>query len=376
MQSARPNTAGAYQYRYFGGFRLLLAALVMLQHFSADMAPVALGKVMVPYTVGNIAVLVFFALSGFVITEAVDCVYSKRPGAFLTNRLLRIGPHFVLAVALSMLAHEFFRITGGQHLWRLQPTFPVDAFDIQNVLLNFVSIIPGANHGMSYDFLDISWAVRVEMLFYLAMFGCIVIGRWLPGEHGFVGIACALTILLAPAFWSGTHEHGSQQLTFLPYFVFGGGLYFASLGSRTGWLTLGLSIPFMFVQYWSFDAQVAPWEGIPHSPFGALVILIMLLGALTILAFAQFGKHRRADQMAGDLTYPLYLYHEVVLIVLLTLFPTYSYGVFAAGIVLSLAVSAILMALLDPVVTHYRDLIRGRRLPRGGNRLAVAPVAR
>src|ERR1700760_2948596 len=113
MQAARSDTAGAYQYRYFGGLRLLLAALVMLQHFAADMAPVALGRVVVPYTVGSVAVLVFFALSGFVITEAVDCVYRKRPGAFLTNRMLRIGPHFVLAIALSMLAHAFFRIVGG-----------------------------------------------------------------------------------------------------------------------------------------------------------------------------------------------------------------------------------------------------------------------
>src|SRR5947209_2601884 len=113
MQHPRSGAEGAYQYRYFGGLRLVLAALVMLQHFAADLAPVPLARAVAPYAVGSMAVLAFFALSGFVITEAVDRVYRDRPGAFLANRLLRIGPHFVLAVALSILAHEFFRFTGG-----------------------------------------------------------------------------------------------------------------------------------------------------------------------------------------------------------------------------------------------------------------------
>jgi peptidoglycan/LPS O-acetylase OafA/YrhL len=79
-----------YQYRYFGSFRLLLAMLVMEQHFVADLAPAPLAIALAPYAFGNVAVLVFFALSGFVITEAVDSIYRGRPGAFLTNRLLRI----------------------------------------------------------------------------------------------------------------------------------------------------------------------------------------------------------------------------------------------------------------------------------------------
>jgi peptidoglycan/LPS O-acetylase OafA/YrhL len=120
----------------------MLAMLVMLQHFAADLAPMPLALAMAPFAAGSMAVRVFFALSGFVITEAVDCVYRDRPGAFLANRLLRIGPHFVLALALSMLAHEFFRLAGGEHLWRSQPDFPPDAFAINNVLLNFL----GAAH--------------------------------------------------------------------------------------------------------------------------------------------------------------------------------------------------------------------------------------
>ena len=94
----RYGSVGVYQYRSFGGFRLLLAVLVMVQHFGADLAPAPLATALAPYFTESVAVLVFFALSGFVITEAVDSVYRNRPIPFLTNRLLRIVPHFLLAL--------------------------------------------------------------------------------------------------------------------------------------------------------------------------------------------------------------------------------------------------------------------------------------
>src|SRR5271165_2151975 len=78
MSSGDRVVQAGYQYRHFGGFRLVLAALVMLQHFAADLAPEQLAKVFAPYALGGMAVLVFFAMSGFVITEAVDCVYRER----------------------------------------------------------------------------------------------------------------------------------------------------------------------------------------------------------------------------------------------------------------------------------------------------------
>src|SRR4051812_15055840 len=132
------RVAMGYTYRYFGAFRLLLAGLVMFQHFAADLAPEDFARLCMPYDVGNTAVLVFFALSGFVIIEAADQVYGGKPLAFMANRLLRIMPHFILAVALSMLLHYVFAVTEGERLWRSQPGFLFDVvFAPANILLNF-----------------------------------------------------------------------------------------------------------------------------------------------------------------------------------------------------------------------------------------------
>ena len=62
-----------YQYREFGIFRLLLAICVLVQHAIVNAAPAGrLRAVLAPCEIGSMAVLVFFCLSGFVITEAAS----------------------------------------------------------------------------------------------------------------------------------------------------------------------------------------------------------------------------------------------------------------------------------------------------------------
>jgi peptidoglycan/LPS O-acetylase OafA/YrhL len=196
----------------------------------------------------------------------------------------------------------------------------------------------------------------------MTTFCCIVIGRRLPWPRGFAVIACGLLVLLLPLSWLTSHGHGPEMLGFTPYFAFGGALYFATGGSRAGWLTVMASIPIMLWQFIEDQARIVPIQAIPLSGTGNLIILVVLLAVMTALAFAPSAKGRRIDRTLGDLTYPLYLYHEVVLIVILSVTTEYAYSTLVAGFVLSLITAAILMALVDPVVTLYRDRVRGRAL--------------
>ena len=208
----------------------------MFQHFAADLAPAGLAVAMMPYRVGNLAVLVFFSLSGFVITEAADCVYRDRAVAFLTNRLLRIMPHFVLAVALSMLAHETFLLAEGTRLWRSQPSFPADiGFAPRNILLNFAGALPLTNKLIDYNFLDIAWAVRVEVVFYLAIFLALLLGRTRLGARGFGWILSCMLVLVVPLFVLAV-TRGDNALNYAPYFAFGSALYFAISRCRRGYV--------------------------------------------------------------------------------------------------------------------------------------------
>src|SRR5690242_14321699 len=89
-------------YRPFGTLRTLLALLVLLQHVG-HVGPIEM-QANWSWATGSVAVLVFFVLSGFVITEAAENTYWKRPLRFAANRALRIIPQYVMSLALSISA--------------------------------------------------------------------------------------------------------------------------------------------------------------------------------------------------------------------------------------------------------------------------------
>jgi peptidoglycan/LPS O-acetylase OafA/YrhL len=130
----------------------------------------------------------------------------------------------------------------------------------------------------------------------------------------------------------------------------------------------------MLWQFIEAQIRIVPIQGIPLSLTGNLVILVVLLIMMTALAFAPISKGRYVDRALGNLTYPLYLYHEVVLIVVLTLTTGYAYTTLAITVVLSLVTAAALMALVDPAVTRYRDRVRGQALERASPRMQQ-PIA-
>src|SRR3546814_689123 len=112
-------------YRPFGTYRLVLATLVLLSHsfwlsLGGDHFLSRIG-------VGNVGVMSFFVLSGFVISEALSSFYQTRPAAFLLNRFNRLYPPFLAALAISV----------GLHAWAGQGSFIT-----QNLLANTLALVP------------------------------------------------------------------------------------------------------------------------------------------------------------------------------------------------------------------------------------------
>ena len=67
----------------FGIFRTILAIGVVFQHFG----PAGLKT-------GSISVLLFFSLSGMLMTALMDGKYRDRPVSYLINRALRLYPTY------------------------------------------------------------------------------------------------------------------------------------------------------------------------------------------------------------------------------------------------------------------------------------------
>ena len=360
-------------YRHLGSFRLLLAVLVMCQHYFANLGPESLGVQLAPYPGGSIAVVCFFALSGFVITEAIDRVYINRPTAFLGNRLLRIVPHFIIAVALVIAAYALFEATGGGQLFRTAPAVPDYAFRPVNLVLNFIGIAPLADHVISYNFLEIAWAVRVEVVFYLISAACIVLASRSGLRYATVCMWAAVAI--SPLYLLTMVGRGVAMFSFLPYFVYGGAVYFALKGSRGALLVAALCVPAMLVQCATLATTTSGFGTFP-SVVWSVSLLVILLTLMTALACCKFRRGRAVDRAIGDLTYPLYLYHEVVLVFALTLFGAGSYVVLFGSMLVSLLVAALMARTVDPILARYRDRIRGVKLAANSSASAWSPKLR
>jgi peptidoglycan/LPS O-acetylase OafA/YrhL len=352
-----------YQYRYFGLFRLCLASLVMFQHFAANAAPLGLTLAVQGYEVGSLAVLAFFCLSGFVIAEAVDVAYRNRPVDFMINRLLRVYPHFAVATVLSILLHKVFVAAGTLHVERYAPLPPDSIFSPVNVLLNLVAIIPCADLSIKYRFIHIAWAVKVEMLFYLVLAACLIPGWALPRSRRtrFGVMATCAAILMIPLFALAVGQKLPPMFAFAPYFGYGAGLYFALERNRTGFCITLASIPAMI---WHFLSQSVGHVNpdFQRSVTAQLVLLVLLIFAMTVLAVCRFRRFQRFDRLLGGVTYPLYLYHYVVLIIATSISLDLTVATLLGGMAASVLFSVAMSRLIDPLVDRCRDRIRGRRL--------------
>ena len=350
--------SSTYRYRLFGCFRLGLAFLVVLQHFVANAAPLgSLYDYVLPFEIGNLAVLVFFCLSGFVITEAVTLVYVDRPAAYLTNRFLRIVPHFLVALVISVVLHAAFyhlgtlRISDREHPYLPSP----GAFDISNIVGNVFAFLPGANRFLSFDFVDIIWAVRIEMVFYFAVFLALLVPVRLRMP---ALLPCGLVALgLATVFIA-------RQFGFGFFFLYGVLLYNNPRYPSSVLLCIvGMSLYF-------FSVPLHTVANYHRAVFEQYLILAGLIAAMTYLA-SKSGDRKAFDQECGELSYPLYIHHQNMLILMISLTAGYSYPVLAIGIVVSLVMSYGLMRLVDPAVNRLRNLIRGGRLNQPQTRAKV-----
>ncbi len=360
--------AGILTYKHFGGLRLGLALLVVVQHFVGNLAPIGpLYNTLMPEEIGSLAVLVFFCLSGFVITEAAVSVYPEKPVAFITNRFLRIAPHYLAALAISVVIHLVFITLGSIRIAERDVPAPdrfAHAFQLRNLAANLIGFMPGADRLGSFDFVDIVWAVRIEMLFYFLVLACIAICLNAQLRRiGLIRLFYAGSLLLVPCLLLAATGKLPAKVGLISYFLFGASLYLATIGKRTGPL-VGLWLAGILLHFFS-QPIVNPQGGPARNVVAQAVILAAMLALMTYLAWHRFARFKSADRSLGDLSYPLYMHHQNVEIVLFSLAGTFSYAIALVGIPLSVLFSYGMMRLIDPMVNRVRDRIRGRKVDIG-----------
>jgi peptidoglycan/LPS O-acetylase OafA/YrhL len=319
---------------------------------------------------GGEAVQLFFVISGFYMSLILDKKYHSN-SLFYSNRFLRLYPAYALVLLATM---TWFMIDWAYTRHRPPPYWIAEAnvemaiwqwLALQFSSLTMVGLdLPALFHwksGQGFMFLTFAaesapdgvywagqfswisqaWSVGTEMWFY-------VLAPFLLRRHIVVQTAIASASLFLMIWMTST---GLQAYFFFP----------ANL-----WLFIAGSILFRFYQCKYFKYFSIPnWSGFAALAYVLFavcavgsssnvvvhIIALMLIALCLPFLFDTFSR-KDWDAIIGNLSYPVYLVHALIISVVTAVFHAGD-GIVVA--VLSLLVAAFIARYVDDPVSRYRQ---------------------
>ncbi|HVA14249.1 MAG TPA: acyltransferase [Stellaceae bacterium] len=353
---------------YLDAVRFVAALTVFLGHFATRDLSGGLFWQVAPFR--HDAVIVFFVLSGFVISHAAA---KSEPDArtYIINRAARLYSVVVPAIALTLLCDAI----GG----RLAPNYFAWSYSPGPLWQQLATSLTFTNQFWNAAFFPGSdgpyWSLGYEVPYY-AIFGCALFAR---GAWRFVLPA----LLLAVA--------GPTVAALFPLWLIGAAVqrfgHRVRLTERGGWmLFLGSIVLWSAIQHWALGTNAwifhdpIPFltrDRIPADYVTGLCFAVNILGfaAIAHRFVAPLGRGARAIRWAAGSTFTLYLVHYPVMKLCVALAPA---GVSAAStrvLCLSATLLAVVVAarLFERHKGAWRRLIAALVPARGAGPLIAAP---
>jgi len=356
-----PNVTGSQRgarLAALDGLRLVAALFVVVYHYAGTSishlwtvpnAQAFPGLYQVA-TYGYLGVRLFFIISGFVI-----CMSSwDRPlKDFFVSRTVRLFPMYWAAIVISFLVVHFN--AGTVHTLKGVVDQPKSAADI---LLNFT--MAQSSWGVK-DIDGVYWTLWVELRFYL-LFAIVV---WRGVTYKRVLTFCVLW-LIATVITARIYDTLLQvvvQPTYAPYFIAGILMF---LIYRTGstpllWGLVGLC--YLLCVYQA-SSETTGMNGILHTSMAwrwsaVLITLFFVAVAAVALGWLSWAKWRWLT-VAGALTYPLYLLHQDIgLIIIRSLRDNVPKWPLLIGTILAMMLAAYLGHRLieKPIAPRFKRLL-------------------
>jgi len=329
--------------------RFILALNVVLFHLWNAAAPGA----------GPVAVLGFFFISGFLITQIVQEVYSmpQHSWAFLLNRTLRIYPQYAAALGLGLLTIHLYPDVAGHINSYLR--WPADTAEWLPQLAIF-----GLDHS-NVRVLPATWTLGTELYFYLVI--GLVTARSKKASIALcvasvpVAALCA-THVLHYDFYGSAMGNGFV-------FAFGSLAYFFRNAFRVRPPLFALAV----AAYLAHTFVIPALEGtdVDKANLAASVLPFALIVLFLVQHRMQGRRVTAVANFLGKIAYPVFLLHWAVCVVLsawlfhgLASFDMPSLwqgaGYFLAMFAGVLVVSVLFYLLIDQPVERYRRVVRRR----------------
>ncbi len=340
-----------HRYTVLDGLRGIAAFAVMVYHFSyIDQQHHIFGG-------ANLAVDLFFCLSGFVITHAyyTRLMAGMSAREFVLRRLIRLYPTYLVGALLGLSS------------LCLSYAYEITTLSLRDIILSFLlnlafipTFFPNSTYIFSHHVLDTvfpsnnpAWSLFFEWVANIAFLVVIAVERkrLLPPAllYGLGMFAMGVAVIIttrhlggAPGWSISTFVGGFPRV--LWGFFMGMILYFvhlrvARLALPAGLLAI-LVLAFMMIPHQN-------WYGTYWLIGLALVPLVVFFGANSRLKLGS-GQARISDYL-GQISYPLYCIHYPILVFVGTVFQhtEHFYVVVGFAILLTLMISHLTLRYID-----------------------------
>jgi peptidoglycan/LPS O-acetylase OafA/YrhL len=313
-----------------GLFRLILAALVAVGH---------LGHNFFGYHPGVVAVISFYLLSGFVMSELIEKYY-KTPSSitmFYLDRSARLFPQFLFYSAIAALCIYVLKIDSQF----------TDKLTIGKWILNLL-IIPQnfymvGQWGIGAMPIPQAWSLGLEVTFYLVIPFIVL---YLSTRQIFILSFLSFLIFLAAYF-------GLINTDYFGYRLLPGTLYIFLIG----WSFYKNDLECNYFRYAMIFLAVTLWifahinEDL-QRPFNKEVLLGLLVGIFAISCLKNI-RYSRLDEFLGNLSYGVFLNHIIVIWLIQKYYSFNDIGLYSTFIFLS---SSLVFAFISYYLVEYPAL--------------------
>lgn len=357
--------------------RLVLAVLVLYSHSFAisgvgyqDQLQSTIGV-----TAGGFAVIAFFIVSGFLVTQSLDSTRSQwRLLAFLAKRFLRVMPGLIVctvAVAFVLGAicggrgpRAYFSFQGGWSPWWY--SFDTLTLNLFGQVLGWHARLRDAfvTNPMSATVNGSLWSLRFEVAAYVILGLVASLVRYRPRLYS--SLLAVLGFISVVALWTGLKSlplpapwvlaEWETFVSIVPYFFMGSAIY-----------TFRRNIPYSgrLAALLAMVAVLSSSSSL-HDVVWVLAFPYCILVAGTSRTFAWFDKH------LGDYSYGTYIYAFPIQQTVLAVMGGHDpYALFALSLPITLVVAHVSWNLVERPALSLKS--RSRRVS-GPEQLAAVPA--
>jgi peptidoglycan/LPS O-acetylase OafA/YrhL len=332
-----------------GYLRLIFALSVLIYHVNAPLFGF-------DFFNSSLAVTGFFVISGFYMALILQEKYIQKHSyqLFITNRLLRIYPTYWLILFATIIVNiVLVSYTNTQFIYTNIMDFIRDVTLL--VRTDYFEINPNKFQTLT---IGPAWTLVLELLFYF-------IAPFIVKSTKKIVFFMILSVAIRYTIYHFAALHNIQpSVRFFPvelvFFLLGALSYkiYAVIKTYKWNKTLLFSLTSLFLiftllyNYLPFDVTIGRWANMKENIYLLVLFLIIPFGFL-------FTKKSKIDKFFGDLSYPFYLSHVLVIYATAQFFQNMNrdiYLLFAIGSTLLLSV------LIVKFFEHPIDVWRQQRL--------------